>query len=70
MDRALILAHGKALALIATVLDRAGVVPATELGALMGLFSDIENDLEQQAILSTWADLITEAGDLKPTSMP
>lgn len=70
MDRSLIYAHGKALALLATVLHRAGVVPAMELGSLMAGFSDIEDDLEQSAILAIWADLIKEAANLNDGLAP
>ncbi|MDD1449806.1 hypothetical protein NHF48_000850 [Sphingomonas sp. H160509] len=42
MDRSLIYAHGKALALLAAVLHRSGVVPAAELGDLMAGLSYIE----------------------------
>lgn len=63
MDRSLIYAHGKALALLAAVLHRADVVPATELGDLMAGLSDIEDDLEQSAILAIWSDLIKDAAN-------
>lgn len=70
MDRSLIYAHGKALTLFASVLHRAGVIPATELGGLMAGFSDIEDDPEQSAILATWADLIKEAANLDDSFTP
>lgn len=70
MDRSLIYAHGKALALLAAVLHRAGVVPAMELGNLMAGLSDIEDDVEQSAILAIWSDLIKEAGNLNDDLVP
>ncbi|RYF22382.1 MAG: hypothetical protein EOO77_04215 [Oxalobacteraceae bacterium] len=70
MDRSLIYAHGKALALLAAVLHRSGVVPAAELGDLMAGLSDIEDDLEQSAILAIWSDLIKDAANLSDDLVP
>lgn len=64
-DRALIAAHGKVLALLAALLDRAGVVDASEFGAMLSAFSDLDDDPDQQAILAAWADAIDDTAGLR-----
>jgi hypothetical protein len=63
MDRAALLAQGKVLALIAALLQRAGVVSAEEFGNLLGIFAVTasEDDAEQGDILAVWAAIVKDS---------
>ena len=64
MDRQLILATGKAMALVAAMLQRGGIVTAEEFGGLLAVFAVTvaEDEPEQGDILAVWASIIKEAG--------
>lgn len=63
MDRAVLLAQGKALALVAALLQRGGVVPVEEFGNLLGIFAVTvaEDDPEQGDILAVWAGIVKDS---------
>ncbi len=60
MDRSLVVAHGKLVALIVSVLQAAGVVTADEFARLLGIFaaSVAETESEEGEILALWAATI------------
>ncbi len=60
MDRALIVAHGKLVALLASVLQAAGVATADEFARLLGVFAATvaETESEEGEILAVWAATI------------
>ena len=64
MDRQLILATGKAMALIGAMLERGGIVTAEEFGGLLAVFAVTvaEDEPEQGDILAVWASIIKEVG--------
>ena len=64
MDRQLILATGKAMALIGAMLERGGIVTAEEFGGLLAVFAVTvaEAEPEQGDILAVWAGIIKEVG--------
>jgi hypothetical protein len=70
MNRAALLAQGKALALIAALLQRAGVVPVEEFGALLGVFAVTvsEDDPDQGDILAAWASIVKDSASARDTS--
>lgn len=57
MDRSLVVAHGKLVALIASVLQAAGVVAADEFARLLGVLAATvaETESEEGEILALWA---------------
>jgi hypothetical protein len=63
MDRTLILAQGKALALVAALLQRGGIVEAAEFGDMLGVFSVTvaETDPEEGDVLAIWAAIIRDS---------
>jgi hypothetical protein len=60
MDRDLISAHGKMVALVASVLQASGVTTTDEFARLLKVFADTvgESDTEQAEILTLWSETI------------
>jgi hypothetical protein len=60
MDRDLISAHGKMVALVASVLQASGVTTTDEFARLLKVFADTvgETDTEQAEILTLWSDTV------------
>ncbi|MCR5877588.1 hypothetical protein [Phenylobacterium sp. J367] len=60
MDRDLISAHGKMVALVASVLQASGVTTTDEFARLLKVFADTvgETDAEQAEILALWSDTV------------
>ena len=60
MDRALVCAHGKMVALVASVLQAAGVTTTDEFARLLQVFADTvgETDAEQAEILALWSQTV------------
>ncbi len=60
MDRALVCAHGKMVALVASVLQASGVTTTEEFARLLQVFADTveETDAEQAEILSLWSETV------------
>jgi hypothetical protein len=60
MDRALICAHGKMVALVASVLHASGVTTTDEFARLLQVFADTvgEADAEQAEILALWSETV------------
>ena len=60
MDRALVCAHGKMVALVASVLQAAGVITTDEFARLLQVFADTvgETDTEQAEILALWSETV------------
>ena len=65
MNRAELLAQGKAFALIAAVLQRTGVVSVEEFGQLLGVFAVTvsEDDPDQGEILAVWASIVKDSAE-------
>lgn len=64
-DRALLTAHGKALALVAAYLQRAGIVKVPEFGRTLGILAVAAAD-EGEAegdILGVWAGIILDSAE-------
>jgi hypothetical protein len=63
INPALILAQGKALALVAALLQRGGFVDAAEFGEMLGVFSVTvaESDPEEGDILAVWAAVVRDS---------
>jgi hypothetical protein len=61
MDRALVTAHGKFVAVVASVLQAAGVTTTREFASLLRVFAETvgEDDPREAEILSIWADTVT-----------
>jgi len=57
----LVRAHGVALALIGHLLERHGLAPAGEFGALLGLMATVtgEDYPQQGDILAMWSDMVS-----------
>ena len=66
MDRTLILAQGKALALLAAMLQRGGIIDASEFGNLLGIYAVTvaETEPDQGDILAVWAGIVRDSADL------
>lgn len=64
-ERALIAAHGKTLAMLATTLQSGGYLDAPRFAEMLALFGAIvgEDDDLQGAILAIWADVVDESMD-------
>lgn len=64
-ERALIAAHGKTLAMLATTLQASGQLDARRFAEMLALFGAIvgEDDDLQGAILAIWADVVDESMD-------
>ena len=60
MDRALVCAHGKMVALVASVLQASGVTTTEEFARLLQVFAETvgETDAEQAEILALWSDTV------------
>jgi hypothetical protein len=60
MDRALVCAHGKMVALVASVLQASGVTTTDEFSRLLQVFADTvgETDAEQAEILALWSETV------------
>ncbi len=60
VDVALIRAHGQLVALVATLLGRAGVVSVKEFGAMLGVYASVIAEAEpaEGDILAVWADAV------------
>jgi hypothetical protein len=60
MDRALVSAHGKLVAVVASVLQGAGVTTTDEFARLLRIFSETvgEDDPNEAEILALWADTV------------
>ncbi len=60
MDRALVCAHGKMVAMVASVLQASGVTTTTEFANLLRVFAQTvgEDDAQQAEILALWADTV------------
>ena len=67
-DRALLIAHGKVLSLVAAYLHRAGVVSAPEFGRSLGLFAAAaaESCETQGDILRVWAECVLDSTRPEP----
>ncbi|TXI90079.1 MAG: hypothetical protein E6Q40_01405 [Cupriavidus sp.] len=63
MDKALIEAQGVALALVAAMLQRGGIVKAEEFGQLLALtaVTTAETDPAQGDILGVWAAIVKDS---------
>jgi hypothetical protein len=63
MNDAALLAQGKALALIAAMLQRSGVISTDEFGDILGLFAVTvgEDAPDEGAILALWAGIVKES---------
>jgi hypothetical protein len=68
MDRDLVCAHGKMVALVASVLQASGVTTTDEFARLLRVFADTvgETDAEQAEILTLWSE--TVAAMLPPSA--
>ncbi len=60
MDRALVCAHGKMVAMVASVLQASGVTTTEEFARLLKVFADTvgESDEEQAEILALWSETV------------
>lgn len=60
MDRGLISAHGKMVALVASVLQASGVTTTEEFARLLKVFADTvgETDAEEAEILTLWSETV------------
>ena len=65
MDQVLMQAQGKALALIAALLQRGGIVRTDEFAGLMALLSmtTAQTDAAQGEVLAFWSAMIAKATD-------
>jgi len=61
MDRALVCAHGKMVAVVASVLHASGVTTTDEFARLLQVFADTvgETDVEQAEILALWSETVS-----------
>jgi hypothetical protein len=68
MDRASIVAHGTLLALLASVLEAAGITTRDEFARLLSLFAATvaETEPDEGEILALWAATI---GSTQPTKL-
>ena len=60
MDRALVSAHGKMVAVVASVLHAAGVTSTDEFARLLKVFADTvaETDEQEAEILALWSETV------------
>ena len=60
MDRDLISAHGKMVALVASVLQASGVTTTDEFARLLKVFADTvgETDSQEAEILALWSETV------------
>lgn len=68
MDRALVCAHGKMVAMVASVLQASGVTTTDEFARLLQVFADTvgEEDAEQAEILALWSQTVAALLEPKP----
>lgn len=68
MDRALVCAHGKMVALVASVLHASGVTRTDEFARLLAVFAETvrEDDPQEAEILELWADTVAAMLPPKP----
>jgi len=70
-DRSLVIAQGKALALVAAYLARAGIVDVQEFGRTLGVLAvagaedepDAPDSATEADILGAWAGIIIDSGE-------
>jgi hypothetical protein len=69
VDVALVRAHGQLVALVATLLARAGVVPVGEFGAMLGVYATViaETEPMEGDILALWADTVSQLASTDKT---
>lgn len=60
MDRALVCAHGKMVAVVASVLAASGVITTEEFARLLKVFADVvgETDTDEAEILTLWSETV------------
>jgi len=60
VDRALVAAHGKMIALVASILHAAGVTTTDEFARLLKVFAETvgETDEQEAEILSLWSETV------------
>ncbi|MGA0608338.1 hypothetical protein ACO2Q0_20285 [Phenylobacterium sp. VNQ135] len=60
MDHALVAAHGKMVALVASVLHAAGITTTDEFARLLKVFADTvgEADAQEAEILTLWSETV------------
>ena len=68
MDRALVCAHGKMVAMVASVLQASGVTTTDEFARLLKVFAETvgESDEEQAEILTLWSETVAAMLPAKP----
>ena len=68
MDRALVCAHGKMVALVASVLQASGVTTTDEFARLLQVVADTvgETDAEQAEILALWSATVAAMLPMQP----
>ena len=68
MDRALVCAHGKMVALVASVLHASGVTTTDEFARLLKVFADTvgEADADEAEILTLWSETVAAMLPPKP----
>lgn len=61
MDKALVSAHGKMVALLASVLHASGVTTTDEFARLLKVFADTvgETDAQEAEILTLWSETVS-----------
>lgn len=62
MDRPLVAAHGKLVALLASILQGAGVTTTEEFARLLSVYAAVVSETEpaEGEILSLWAETVDE----------
>lgn len=67
MDRALVSAHGKMVALMASILHAKGITTTDEVAKLLKVFSETvgETDPEEAEILALWSQTVAAALPLR-----
>lgn len=68
MDRALVTSHGKFVAVVASVLQAAGVTTTGEFAELLRVFAQTvgEDNPQEAEILALWADTVAAMLPPKP----
>ncbi len=72
MSDAALLAQGKALALVAAMLQRGGVISVEEFGNILGLFAVTvgETEPDEGDILALWAGIVRESAETPQAPVP
>jgi hypothetical protein len=62
MDRALVVAHGKLVALVASVLHGAGITTTDEFARLLSVYAETVGETEpaEGEILALWAETVDQ----------